>query len=407
MSPGTREARGVTRVAVIELEGGRWAAVPRGQRGIEGTALSRLLVDRQGRNWLGHCCCGTGVSCRAERLADLDSTAVPFPCWDILAMAEAPDGRIWLASVLREPSIGFGLFRITPATGQVEQFTSATDRLASNSIQALAFDARGQLWIGHTGAGVDLWTRPGDHDAPILHIEQADGLPSAGVTAIGLDGDEAWIGTTGGLAVFAGTQLVRSIQPSALPDLQIHDLAVDGCGRVWVATESGVVEFDRDGNVLALLDDQAAPSVGDQRVNAIAVDPATATIWFAARSGWSRFEYDPGCPAAGTGGATVPSCTRTCPFPNPFDLRSGEILKVTDLAGQSGSVTAAVFDAAGNEVRAVRSVGADGSVWDGRDGDGDPVPSGIYLLKLDGRTASGRPLEYGGAPVFRRVAVRR
>jgi hypothetical protein len=175
---------------------------------------------------------------------------------------------------------------------------------------------------------------------------------------------------------------------------------------VWAATDAGVVEFDRDGNVLALFDDEVAPSVVDERVNGIAIERSTASIWLAAKSGFSRFEYDPGCPAPGAG-ATIPVCTRTCPFPNPFDPRSGEVVKLTDLAGQSGTVTAAVFDAAGNEVRAARAVGGDGTAWDGRDGDGDPVPSGVYLLKLEGRTASGRPLEYGGLPVFRRVAVRR
>lgn len=392
----TTRACAVTRTFWTELGDTGWCGVARGQQGLENRDMFRVLVDREGRSWIGHCCCSMESECRVDRLDSCTGTAVAYPAFNILALAEAPDGRIWCGSVPGSGVQPKGLYRIDPESGQVENFTTASTPLASNSIQALVFDGDGGLWIGHTGQGVDIWSNPGSLPATITHL--ADGLPSVGVNAIAFREEEAWVGTASGIGVFAGTVHVRTIPGNTLPNPQVLDLAVDGCGRVWAATIAGVVVLDGEGVVLEVFDQNAAPGVVDERANRLDIDFATGTIWHATQNGLSRFIYDRSC--AGTGGPSARICTRFCPYPNPFDPGKGEVLGLTDV-GQTGPVRMAVLDAAGRELWSGEFVTGD-QVWNGRDRDGDPVPTGLYLLRIESEGGRG-----GEGTVFRVLAVRR
>jgi len=395
--PQPQRARAVTGVFVTELTETGWRGVRRGQQNLEAKDIFRILVDRQGRTWLGHCCCNEVATCGVERLDTLDPTsnAVRYAAFNILALAEAPDGRIWAGSVNTDVLQGNGLYRIHPGTGAVDQFTSA-DGLASNSIKALAFDDRGRLWIGNAEQGVDLWSNPGTLPAAIVHIGPAQGLPNRFVNAIVMRGEETWIGTASGIGVFSGTSLVRVITGSALPDPQVLDLAVDTCGRVWAATNVGLVGLDGEGQIVAVFDHDAEPGVVDERLNTLDIDPTTATLWLATQNGLSRFAYDRSC--SGSGGSER-ACDRVCPYPNPFRLGGGEVLSLTDLEAV-GSVDVTVLDVTGHEVWSGRVDAAGSSTWDGRDLGGDFVPSGIYLLRVSGAGGASTPL-------FRRLAVLR
>jgi len=64
-------------------------------------------------------------------------------------------------------------------------------------------------------------------------------------------------------------------------------------------------------------------------------------------------------------------------------------------------VRVTVLDAVGHEI-ATRLAPASGSVWDGMDDAGHPVPSGVYLLRILPTDAT-----CNCAPDFRRVAVQR
>jgi ligand-binding sensor domain-containing protein len=394
--PGTGEGRAITRFFIVGLDESGWSSVGVGQQSIENTQLSQVLADAEGRNWLAHCCCGTGITCRSDRLDDLAGDALALGAYDIIDLTSAPSGDIWLASVRSgDVSPGFGLYRISGASSTVTRFVgSATFPLRSRSLEALTFDQAGQLWIGHTQDGVDIWTSAGDTTAALIHLDLAQGLPSLRVTAMATAGEDVWVGTVTGIAIYSGTLLERVIRGDALPDPQVRDLAFDGCGRAWVATDAGVVVFDGDGTKLGEFTDDPAtwPGVADGRVNGIDVDRTTGTIWFATQNGLSRFAYDLSCGSATGGGV---ACTRLCPFPNPYDPAFDPGLRITGITAL-GPARVTVFDAIGSQV-ARGEASPDGTVWDGRDGDGTPVPFGVYLVKIEG----------GGEVVMRRVAVRR
>jgi hypothetical protein len=135
--------------------------------------------------------------------------------------------------------------------------------------------------------------------------------------------------------------------------------------------------------------------VVDERVNGLAVELETGSIWFATETGLSRHTYDRGCANVATGEGD--GCTRYCPYPNPFDLGRATALYLTG-AGNDPDLEVTILDTAGREVRRV-TPGSDGAVWDGRDASGEPVASGVYLVRV------GAP---GIDPAdLRRVAVRR
>ncbi len=400
---GTGRARAVSRAVLTELvaegdAGPTFTAVQRGNQGIENQDFSTLLVSRAGATWLGHCCCGTGSSCRGEELRAFADTARALATWDVLDMIEGPDGAIWFASVRHEASEGFGVYRIDPVSREVSEFTAA-DGLTSSSVEALAFDSAGRLWIGYTDFGADVWTNPGRLPATIANIAAAQGLPATRVTALAAGENEMWIGTVNGIAVFSGTELVRTVAGSTLPAPLVNALAADGCGRMWVGTPGGAAALDREGQTLSVVSAGSRPGLAADQVNAIAVDRAAAAVWFATAGGLSRLAYDASCAGSGGGGGgSGAACTRLCPYPNP--LRPGESggLRLAESA-DAGEVHVTVIDALGREV-ASRVAQATDIVWDGSDSSGDPVPSGVYLLRILSTRAT-----CNCAPDYRRVAV--
>lgn len=95
----------------------------------------------------------------------------------------------------------------------------------------------------------------------------------------------------------------------------------------------------------------------------------------------------------GTQGNALPRPTLAVQaFPNPFNPR----VSLAFALDRESRVTASAFDLRGRLVRriAARELSAGDHVieWDGRDGAGEPVPSGTYYLRLDDgrRTATAR-----------------
>jgi len=167
---------------------------------------------------------------------------------------------------------------------------------------------------------------------------------------------------------------------------------------LWVGTPAGAAALDREGQTLSVVSARTRPGLAADQVNAIAVDRGGAAVWFATAGGLSRLAYDASCAGGGGGGDGGAACARLCPYPNPFRPGAGDGLRLTAADG-TGEVRITVLDAAGNEVASRIAQAAD-QVWDGRDDGGDPVPSGVYLLRILSTRAT-----CNCAPDFRRVAV--
>jgi ligand-binding sensor domain-containing protein len=130
-------------------------------------------------------------------------------------------GALWIGSVGR----GLGRWQ----NGRFTAFTTQNG-LPSDSVNALAEDGEGRLWVG-TEAGLAVWQKE--------HLEAfspAGDLTGKPVTALFSDRKTMWIGAKGaGLFCLLGGQLAQMRDPAFENLLQDpHCLLVDHEGRIWV-----------------------------------------------------------------------------------------------------------------------------------------------------------------------------
>jgi diguanylate cyclase (GGDEF)-like protein/PAS domain S-box-containing protein len=265
------------------------------------TALRALLRDRSGRLWTGGSAGLFLVSDHRSLLPVWPHTTSPgsdaIPAADVRAIAEAPDGRLWLSIA------GAGLRRFDPSSGETQtlrQDAALAASLPEDTINALLIDNAGLLWIGGQLHGaavadsrgarfrylVDLDRNPAnpqtldnsiramlqtrDHrlwlasdDGRLLRYDRDRGFedfstllqPPAGhhgpwrVMAFADTGDgRPWVATTVGL--FRLDPDIPALRPVAIPGSNapfLRSLAIGRDGTLWLGTNNdGLIRFNPD-----------------------------------------------------------------------------------------------------------------------------------------------------------------
>lgn len=232
------------------------------------------------------------------------------------------------------------------------------------------------------------------------------GLPGVEVTSVVEDREGlVWIGTDSGIAFVVNTGDVarstasRPIWPPwsdrsqgsfVLFGLHVNDLAVDPANRLWVATREGawLIEAAEAGYALvAHFTAENSPLFSDE-VLSVLVDDRTGEVFFATDQGMVSYAGDAIAPA--------PSARDLFVYPNPFRPSEGSgMVTIEGLVEQTdvrivtpGGIVVASIAARGGRVR-----------WDGRDRDGHPVPSGMYLVVAVAEGGEGTA--YGRLAVIR------
>lgn len=281
---------------VGDSDGGTWFATPEGlmhrapdgtfdavrtPAALDGADVTSALRDRAGQLWFGTD--GAGLARRDPTGGwRVFTRAGGLPSASVFALAEGPDGRVWIgtgAGVARvEPSGAFTTFnRARSDVGQgelgpVEALAVATSgevwavaqrnayRLPAGDtvavfehddntfgVEALAATPFAAVWFGFetglyqrtaTGTWID-WTAP-------------DPLPSGEITAIGADGEDVWFATAAGAVSHTPASGVRSWIASADASRDFfYDMAVGPDGSVWHATGDGLITVRPDGELVA------------------------------------------------------------------------------------------------------------------------------------------------------------
>ncbi|PPU77647.1 MULTISPECIES: ligand-binding sensor domain-containing diguanylate cyclase [Xanthomonas] len=257
------------------------------QRFRQGQRVDALLLDRRGQLWMsmptGTLVVHNPADARDEQIA-VSGVASP-------ALLEDAEGLIWVGST-------HGLFRI--AEGAAYGVTQA-DGLASDYVRSVLQTADGTVWVG-SAVGLDRWRdgrisrvalQPGvDGRVPEqsvlsladagdggvwagtysqgvvrldaqglvrLRIGMADGLPSSSVRVVLPDGEDLWIGTTGGLLRWRQGTLRRYTAADGVPDGSVQALYRDAQGVVWSGTDRGMTALSPDGSTRAWLGEQDFP----------------------------------------------------------------------------------------------------------------------------------------------------
>ncbi|MFJ2990215.1 two-component regulator propeller domain-containing protein [Collimonas sp. NPDC087041] len=151
----------------------------------------------------------------------------------IIAIAQTPDGWLWLAS----PS---GIFRFDGVT--FERFRPNGIQPMSNNVWGMRLLTSGALWFGYVGGGASVWK-----DGQVRNFGPEDGLPSASVFDFAEDGaGRVWIATGAGLRVFDGERWQQPAQDFHAPE-SICTLLQDHARNVWAQCESGVFKLAPQG----------------------------------------------------------------------------------------------------------------------------------------------------------------
>ncbi|MGH9651945.1 MAG: sensor histidine kinase [Bryobacteraceae bacterium] len=158
-------------------------------------------------------------------------TAQGLPQNSVLAIAQTPDGYLWLGT--EEGLARFDGVRFTV-------FNKHTPGLLNNQINCLLVDREGTLWIGTDGGGLSRFSH-----GKFTAYTSRSGLPNDSVLALYEDRTGTlWIGTDGGgLARFANGHFSTLTKAGGLPDNTVFSISGDGHGNVWVGTHSGIGKF--------------------------------------------------------------------------------------------------------------------------------------------------------------------
>ena len=212
---------------------------------------------------------------------DVWMTQNGLPQNSVLAIAQTPDGYLWLGTengLARFDGVRFVTFdrRNTPA-------------LKSNEIDALLVDHRGDLWIGTHGGGLASMSR-----GVFTSFSNRAGLSNDSVLALYEDaGGELWIGTDGGgLSHLRNNQFETYTRKDGLADNAVFSLCGDRKGGIWIGTHSGLSHW-ANGHFTTTGKKDGLPS---GYIRSVYVDRSRRSVgwnewrWSGAR-GWER-NYD-------------------------------------------------------------------------------------------------------------------
>jgi ligand-binding sensor domain-containing protein len=265
-------------------------------------------------------------------------------------------------------------------------YYGSSDGISVGTLLTLAVDQYNRKWIGTKDNGiliVDDNGTPWDKsdDAEVERLTTADGLSSNTVNAIAVDHDgTVWIGTDKGLHYFSFGEL-RQINPY-IQDA-ITALMVDGVNNLWVGTHIGVGYVSISTWAVTHFTTENSPLVSNQ-ITSLTYNPQSGTVDIGTGKGISHIET----PFS----QTVPDMKALNLYPNPFFPDRDETLTIE---GLSKGVAVSVYTLNGIRVRGYPLGNSYGRriFWDGKNDRGETVADGIYLIVAqteDGHRALGK-----------------
>lgn len=166
-----------------------------------------------------------------------------------------------------------GLFRLVDSELNPIELPLAMRQV---SINALAADHLGRLWVGTQASG--LFRISFDAKGLIAKAEQlgaAEGLPNPRVLSLLIDGDRSlWVGTNGGLTQVLETAIERVGAAQGVASPFVRVVAERPNGEVLIGTSGGLYRYGDDG----IVSRDANSDLANTSITAFAEDP-TGDLW--------------------------------------------------------------------------------------------------------------------------------
>jgi len=194
---------------------------------------------------------------------------------DVVALAQTPDGTLWIGSS------EMGLFRFD-GLSFVRYAGPAGQPFESNNVSTLATSPDGALWIGFRFGGVGVLK-----DGRFTHYGEANGLPNGTVKSIVWDQDgDTWVAARGGLARLHGARWER-VPIDASDSLSPYGALVDRAGTLWVLAPDRVLARAPGARQFRVIASRAYAPNGPQMALAVAPDGA---VWTSDARGLTRMD---------------------------------------------------------------------------------------------------------------------
>ncbi len=259
----------------------------------------------------------------------------------------------------------------------------------------IVVDLNGTKWIAGNDKPQGLLYYVNDDNDPSQPgtwnaLTSSQGLPQNDPTALLVDPDgEIWIGTPAGVVILVNPFGVRQDGPSAaifrdVPSLEgvfIWDIATDALNRKWVGTDQGVFLLASDGTELIAHYTEKNSPLSNDVVRSVVSDPGTGYLFLGTENGLNRLA---------TEAIEVAELTEIDASPQPFVPGTDPFVR---LEGLPRNATIKILTVDGRLVKEFFSPGGAVATWDGTDGDGNLVPTGVYLVLAEsplGDTATGK-----------------
>lgn len=233
----------------IEPKSGRVSHYTSGTdtRSLSDNAVLSALCDSRGRLWFGTYAGGLNlfdVETRSFLNVNLNIKDETNLVKDIRCIFEDSDGIIWIGTN------GNGLRKLNPENLSVEAFFPMVADYSSTDIRAITQDNNGILWLGTYGGGLVAFDPDSKTAARYAFDRFSQGTLKCNIIyALQFDKERdcLWIGGSqyGGLNKFDLSTRTFTVydEKHGLSNNNIHAIAADFKGRIWVSTNTGISLF--------------------------------------------------------------------------------------------------------------------------------------------------------------------
>lgn len=231
----------------------------------------------------------------------------------------------------------------------------------------------GNIYFGSTHRGISVLKA----DGTWLKI---GGLPSEQVYDLAFDrkGD-LWVGSAAGAVVIRDFSVIKhySSTTSGLMGDNINDILIDWKGNKWFLVDSrgvSVLRYNGEWDSLTVSDGLASDFIMDD-LDGLAYDIDNGYLWIATKDGISRYETGDIPPHTDT------TLTDVDVYPNPFIPKEHLFVTFNRLPAE---VEIYIYSISLKKMKTVENIDnvTHTAFWDGRDENGNLVDSGIYIFLI-------------------------
>ena len=303
----------------------------------------------------------------------------------ITDMTYDDDGNLWICNMKCSEQLV-----VLTETGTWKSFSLGNGQ--SSIVSRIVVDKSGYKWIASPSQGIWVYDDNGSitstGDDQVIHLDNNIGtgnLPSLSIECLAVDLDgEIWVGTNEGPAVFYSPESIfdnnaidaQQILIEQDGNLQllletekITAIEVDGANRKWIGTQnSGVFLMSEDGTEQIYHFTETNSPLLSNEIISIAIENESGEVYFGTSSGIISFR--------GTATKGDQFFSDVYAFPNPVNETYRGPITIKGLARDSD---VKITDVSGRVVFFTTSYGGQ-AIWNGNNMEGQRAQTGVYLV---------------------------